>query len=241
MLALYSSVGNGLYVDDAPTSGVGRESLLTLAFSVFFFDYDLDGLFDIFAANGHVADDINAVQPGVTHAQPPHLFRNLDGRRFEEVTDELGTALEEPIVARGGAYADFDNDGDLDVVVSTNDGPVVLYRNDGANQNRFIRVKTIGTRSNRDGIGARVTVTLPGGRALWRFVHTGSSYASQSDTALTFGLGSHHKVESIEVVWPSGQVDEIQELPANHVVWIMEGAGLLAAKPLPPKGSASTP
>jgi hypothetical protein len=241
MLALYNNVGHGLYVDDAPTSEVGRASLLTLAFSVFFFDYDLDGLFDIFAGNGHVADDINAVQPGVTHAQPPHVFRNLDGRRFEEVTAELGPDLEEPMVARGAANGDFDNDGDLDILVNTNNGPAVLFRNDGANQNRFVRVKTIGTRSNRDGIGARVTVTLPGGRAPWRFVHTGSSYASQSDTALTFGLGSHEKAESVEVVWPSGQLDRIGEVPANHVVWIKEGEGLLAAKTLPSKGAAFAP
>lgn len=241
MLALYANVGNGLYLDDAPTSEVGRASVLTLAFAVFFFDYDLDGLFDIFTGNGHVADDINLVQPGVTHAQPPHLFRNVDGRRFEEVTDELGEALEEPVVARGAAQGDLDNDGDLDVVVNVNNGPAVLYRNDGANQNRFVRVKTIGTRSNRDGIGARVTVTRPDGHTQWRLVHTGSSYASQSDTALTFGLGDQHKARSIEVVWPSGEVDRIGEVPANHVVWVKEGEGLLAAKPLPPRGAPFGP
>jgi hypothetical protein len=241
MLALYANVGNGLYVDDAPTSEVGRASLLTLAFSVFFFDFDLDGFLDIFAGNGHVADDINVVQPGVTHAQAPHVFRNLDGQRFEEVTDRLGGALEEPVVARGAAHGDLDNDGDLDVVVNVNNGPAVLYRNDGANQNRFVRVKTIGTESNRDGIGARVTVRRPDGHTQWRLVHTGSSYASQSDTALTFGLGSHHKAESIEVVWPSGQVDTIGPVPANQVVWVKEGEGLLAAKRLPSRGSPFGP
>ena len=241
MLALYANVGNGLYVDDAPTSEVGRASVLTLAFGVFFFDYDLDGLFDIFAGNGHVAADINAVQPGVTHAQPPHLFRNVDGRRFEEVTASLGPALEESMVARGAACGDYDNDGDLDVLVNTNNGLVVLFRNDGANQNRFLRVKTLGTRSNRDGIGARVTVTRPDGHTQWRLVHTGSSYASQSDTALTFGLGPHHKATSIEVVWPSGQVDRIGEVPANHVVWVEEGKGLLAAKTLPERGTPFVP
>jgi hypothetical protein len=241
MIALYDNVGNGLYVDDAPTSEVGRESLLTLAFSVFFFDFDLDGFLDIFAGNGHVADDINVVQPGVTHAQPPHVFRNLDGRRFEEVTHRLGEDLEDPVVARGAAHGDLDNDGDLDVVVNVNGGPAVLYRNDGANQNRFVRVKTIGTRSNRDGIGARVTLRRPDGHTQWRLVHTGSSYASQSDTALTFGLGSQHEAEGIEVVWPSGQVDTIGPVPANHVVWVKEGEGLLAAKALPGKGSPFGP
>jgi hypothetical protein len=240
MLALYSNVGNGLYVDDAPTSAVGRNSLLTLAFSVFFFDYDLDGQLDIFAGNGHVADDINVVQPGVTHAQPPHIFRNLGGGRFEEVTEELGPDLGVPVVARGAANGDFDNDGDLDVLVNVNGGPAVLYRNDGANQNSFVRIKTIGTESNRDGIGARVTVTQPDGHTQWRRVHTGSSYASQSDTSLTFGLGSQHSARSVEVAWPSGRVDRLGEVPANHVVWIKEGEGLLASKALPEKGSAFT-
>jgi hypothetical protein len=241
MIGLYHYEGDGLYVDEAPISTVGRSSFLTLAFGIFFFDYDLDGLFDIFAGNGHVADDIAAVQPTVRHAQPPHVFRNLGGRRFEEVTAELGSAIRRPIVARGAANGDFDNDGDLDVLVSANDGPAVLYRNDGGNQSRFLRVKTIGTRSNRDGIGARVTVTRPDGHRQWRFVHTGSSYCSQSDTALTFGLGDHHRAEAVEVEWPSGEVDRIGPVVANQVVFVQEGSGLLASKTLPPPGQPLVP
>jgi hypothetical protein len=241
MIGLYNNEGDGLYVDDAPINTVGRASFLTLAFGIFFFDYDLDGLYDIFAGNGHVADDISAVQPSVHHAQPPHVFRNQGGRRFEEVTHELGPALQKPVVARGAANGDFDNDGDLDVLVSANNGPAVLYRNDGANTNRFIRVKTIGTRSNRDGIGARVTVTRPDGHTQWRLVHTGSSYCSQSDTALTFGLGGNHRAKSIVVEWPSGEVDRVGPVVANHVVWVKEGEGLLAAKTLPRKGEPFVP
>jgi hypothetical protein len=241
MIGLYHNEGNGLYVDEAPTSTVGRASLLTLAFGIFFFDYDLDGRYDIFAGNGHVADDISAVQPRVTHAQPPHLFHNLGNRRFEEVADKLGAALQRPIVARGAANGDFDNDGDLDILVSTNNGPAYLFRNDGGNRNRFVRVKTIGTRSNRDGIGARVTVTLANGLKPWRFVHTGSSYCSQSDTALTFGLGAQQRVESIEVVWPSGRVDRTGPVVANQVAFIQEGKGLVSAKPLPAKGQPLVP
>jgi hypothetical protein len=241
MIGLYHYEGDGLYVDEAPISTVGRSSFLTLAFGIFFFDYDLDGLFDIFAGNGHVADDISAVQPSVRHAQPPHVFRNLGGRRFEEVTAELGPALERPIVARGAANGDYDNDGDLDVLVSANNGRAVLYINNGANQSRFVRVKTIGTRSNRDGIGARVTVTRPDGHRQWRLVHSGSSYCSQSDTALTFGLGDNHRVESIEVEWPSGQVDRVGPVVANQVVFVEEGRGLLASKTLPPRGTPLVP
>jgi hypothetical protein len=144
-------------------------------------------------------------------------------------------------VGRGAAYGDLDNDGDLDVLVSTNNGPAVLFRNDGGNRSRFVRVKPIGARSNRDGIGAKVTVTLPDGSRLWRLVHTGSSYCSQSDVAVTFGLGSHQRVETIEVAWPSGEVDRTGPVVANRVAFVEEGRGLVSAKVLPAKGQPLVP
>src|SRR5579885_2017479 len=154
MLGLYHNEGNGLFVDEAPRSAVGRASLLSLTFGAFFFDYDLDGWPDIFAANGHIEDEINRVQPKVFYRELPLLFHNLGGGKFENIA-----AFNEPMVARGAAYADFDRDGDLDILVSTNNGPAHLFRNDGGN------------------------------RKHWSMVRSGSSYCSQSDLAQTFGLG----------------------------------------------------
>jgi hypothetical protein len=227
MMALYHNEGNGLFIDEAPTSTLGRASLLTLTFGCFFFDYDLDGWPDIFAANGHVADDISSVQPKVTYAEPPHLFRNLGQKKFEEVTAKMGPDFQKAMVARGAAYADFDNDGDLDVLVTVNNGPARLLRNDGGNQNHWLRVRTQGTISNRDGIGARVTVTLPSGQKIWNVVKTGSSFASQSELPLTFGLGAQTKVAKVEVVWPSGKTDVLADVGANQMITIREGAGVV--------------
>ncbi|MCA1649589.1 MAG: CRTAC1 family protein, partial [Acidobacteria bacterium] len=203
MMALYSNEGTGLFIDDAPTSTIGKASLLTLTFACFFFDVDLDGLLDIFAANGHVSDDISVVQPKVTYAQRPHLFRNLGAKKFAEMSTRLGTAFQQPVVARGAAYGDVDRDGDLDLLITANNGPARLLRNDGGNRNAALRVTTVGTTSNRDGIGARVRATLDSGRKIWSMVKTGSSYCSQSELPLTFGLGQAARVASIEVTWPT--------------------------------------
>jgi hypothetical protein len=229
MMSLYHNEGTGLFIDDAPATTIGQASLLTLAFACFFFDYDLDGLPDIFAANGHVADDITSVQPKVKYAQPPHVFRNLGGRKFEDVGGKLGAALQKAIVGRGAAYADIDNDGDLDLLVTSNNGPAMLLRNDGGNKNGWLRVRTVGGPSNRDGIGAKVTVTQGGGAKAWGVVHTGSSFASQSELPLTFGLGSASKVAKVEVAWPSGKVDSLVAVTANQTITIQEGKGIVPA------------
>jgi hypothetical protein len=226
MMALYHNEGTGLFVDEAPAAGIGQASLLSLTFGAFFFDYDLDGRPDIFAANGHVADDIERVQPRVKYAQPPHVFRNLDGKRFQSMSGSLGPALQQPMVGRGAAAADYDRDGDLDLLVTANAGPARLLRNDGGNRNHWLRVRTVGTKSNRDGIGARVTVGSANGKA-WQLVKTGSSYCSQSELPLTFGLGAATTAQRVEVAWPSGTVDVLEAVPADREITVQEGKGLV--------------
>jgi enediyne biosynthesis protein E4 len=222
MLGLYHNEGNGLFIDEAPSSAVGKASLLTLTFGAFFFDFDLDGWLDILAVGGHLTDDISRVQPQVSYAQSPHLFRNLGGRRFEDMVARVGEHLKRPMVSRGAAYADIDGDGDLDLVITANNAPAVLLRNDGGNGNNWLRVRLVGTKSNRDGIGAKVTVRA-GGHRQTNVVRSGSSYCSQSELPLTFGLGAATAADSIEVVWPSGTVDRIGRTPANRMLILTEG------------------
>ena len=137
MVSLYHNEGRGLFVDEAPRSDVGRDSLLTLGFGCFFFDYDLDGWPDIFIANGHIDSDIERVQPNVKYAMPPHLFRNIGKGNFQEVTKSLGKAFNTPRVGRGAAYADINNDGRLDLLLSTNGGPAYLFLNEATGVRRW--------------------------------------------------------------------------------------------------------
>jgi hypothetical protein len=227
MMALYTNQGNGLFIDDAPSSSIGRSSLLRLTFSCFFFDADLDGLADIFAANGHVADDIAAVQPTIAHAQAPLLFRNLGTKKFEDVSAKVGPAFSKPVVGRGASYGDYDNDGDLDLLITENNGPVRLLRNDDGT-NQMVRVRLIGSSSNRDAIGAKARVVRERGPSPWQMVKTGSSYLSQSELPLTFGLGGSTKVSGIEVVWPTGKTEKVAGADARSIVTIVEGKGITA-------------
>jgi hypothetical protein len=230
MIALYHNEGGGLFVDEAPNSTIGQESMLTLTFACFFFDYDLDGWPDIFAANGHVSDDINTVQAKIKYAEPPHLFRNLGKKKFEHMGVKLGQALQQAAVARGAAYGDFDNDGDLDLLICSNNGPARLLRNNGGNQNNLIRIKLAGTTSNRSAIGAKINVTLGGDEKLFGLVKTGSSFASQSELPVTFGLGKADKVKSIEITWPNGNQQTLTDVAANQEIVIEEGKGIVASK-----------
>jgi enediyne biosynthesis protein E4 len=232
MLSLYHNEGKGLFVDEAPQSAIGRATLLTLGFGCFFFDYDLDGWPDIFVANGHIDPEIQKVQANVKYAMPPHLFRNLGKGKFEEVTNLMGSAFAAPRVGRGAAYGDYNNDGRLDLLLATNAGPVYLFRNEaqpGAAANHSLRIKLVGTKSNRDGIGAVVRLTS-GGETQSEMLRSGSSYLSSSELVLTFGLGTHDKADTLEVRWPSGQVDHLSNMGAGQMITITEAKGVTAAR-----------
>jgi hypothetical protein len=232
MLSLYHNEGKGLFVDEAPRSEIGRASLLTLGFGCFFFDYDLDGWTDVLVANGHIDADIQRVQANVKYAMPPHVFRNDGKGKFQEVTKSLGQAFDSPRVGRGAAYADINNDGRLDLLLSTNGGPVYLFRNEAQGPAAFngsLRIKLIGTKSNRDGIGATVRLTASG-ETQTQMLRSGSSYLSASELVLTFGLAQRDKADAIEIRWPSGQVDRLSNVTAGQTVTFTEGKGITAAR-----------
>ncbi len=219
MVALFHNEGNLLFVDVAPTSDLGRETLLSLTFGAFFFDYDLDGWLDVFLANGHLDPEIERVQPNVRYRQPLQLFANRGGSltRVDEAT--LGD-LVTPIVARGGAYADLDLDGDPDLVVSTNGGPAKLFENRGEHGN-WLKVRLIGTASNRDGVGARVRVTTASA-TVEQTQKIGSSYLSQPETVLTFGLADADAVDEVSVTWPSGKSQVVTQIQAGQTLELIE-------------------
>jgi len=230
MISLYHNEGKGLFVDEAPRSDVGRASLLTLGFGCFFFDYDLDGWPDILVVNGHIDPDIQKVQVNVKYAEPPHLFRNLGKGKFAEVTKSVGAEFALARVGRSAAYADVFNDGRLDVLLSTNGGAVHLFRNvaakgSSASSNHSVRFKLIGTKSNRDGIGAVVRVTSSDGTQM-QMLKSGSSYLAANELVLTFGLGQTSKANAVEIRWPSGQVDKLSNVNAGQTVAVTEDKGV---------------
>jgi hypothetical protein len=228
MVSLYHNEGNGLFVDEAPSSEVGRATLVTLGFGCFFFDYDNDGWPDIFVTDGHIEDQIEKVQKRVSYAEPPHVFRNLGKGKFVETTQSLGPVFAAPKVGRAAAYADVDNDGALDVLLTTNGGRAYLFHNEGV-RSHSLRIKLVGTKSNRDGIGAVITVAS-GSDKQWKMICSGSSYLSQSELVATFGLGKNSEAESVEIKWPSGQTDKLTKVSMGQTITVQEGKGIVASR-----------
>jgi hypothetical protein len=236
MLGLYHNRDGAQFVDVAPRSEVGRASLLAVTWAVFFLDYDLDGFLDLFALNGGT-DESQAMDSRARLSQPPLMLRNRGNGTFENVSTLLGADFNRPIMGRGAAYLDFDGDGDLDVAAVTLNGPAYLFRNDGTSNN-WLQVRLAGSTSNRNGIGASVRVFSASGTQA-QVVRSGSSYASQSDLALTFGLGRDAAVTSVEVTWPSGKIQKVGGIAAKRLVVIDEARGLqLNARPAAPPSPA---
>jgi hypothetical protein len=248
MIGVYRNTGDGFFTNRSAISQIGHPSLQTLAFGLFLFDVDFDRDQDLFVANGHVQPDAEEVTESISYRQPPQLFVNQGGGRFEEFDPEAGTPLARPMVARGAAYGDYDRDGDDDVLLTENGGGAHLLRNDlrraggqeaalpagdraGAG---YLRIKLRGRASNRDGIGAEV-VAVADGKRMYRRVKTGSSYLSQSELAVSFGLGNARRVDSLRVAWPSGQTSRFTDGAAGQEVQVTEGTGQLKRVSSPPE------
>ncbi|MFY9845402.1 MAG: CRTAC1 family protein [Terriglobales bacterium] len=236
MTGLYRLSDGGNYVDVAMPSGVGLASKDKLGFGCVFLDADLDGALDLAVVNGHIDDTVRNVS-GVGYAQPPQLFlnqlsqnqfsQNKGKATFVDVAAEVGGGFSQPKVGRGLAYGDFDRDGDLDLLITTNNGPAYVYRNDLANGNRSIRIRLVGTKSNHDAIGAMVKIFNDTSSQL-RMVKGGSSYLSQSELPITFGMGRRDKVDRLVIEWPSGRTEEYKNLAAGRTYECVEAKGITA-------------
>jgi enediyne biosynthesis protein E4 len=228
---LYRNLGNGIFDDDTFRSKLSYSTFHMSGFGTRFMDYDDDGRQDIFMANGHVLDNIQRYHAGTQYAEPKLMFRNLGNGIFENVSERLGPDFQAARVSRGAAIADFDNDGDLDILVNNNGQSPQLLRNEGGNGNHWLELLLIGTKSNRDGVGARVMVTA-GNAILYEQRKGGMSYQSAQDPRLHFGLGQKNKVDTIEIRWPSGTVTKLSNLSADQILAVKESAGIVG-RPFP--------
>jgi len=224
MTGLYELVGK-TYEDVAAQAGVGLASKNSLGFGCAFLDANLDGWLDLGVANGHIDETVRNIRGNVGYAQPPFLFLNSGNGKFRDVASEIGGRFDQPKVGRGLAYADFDRDGDFDLLLTTNNGPAYLYRNDQLSGNHSIRFRLVGTKSNRDAIGATVRI-VSGGFSQSRMVKSGSSYLSQSELPVTFGLEKRDRVERAVIAWPSGRTEEFTNLAAGRCYECTEGKGV---------------
>ena len=225
MIGLYRPQGRALYEDAAMRAGIGAASRSTLGFGCAFIDVDLDGSLDLVVANGHIDATVRPIRGNVGHAQPPQLFLNQGGGVFRDVA-AASADFAKPKVGRGLAVGDFDRDGDLDVLITTNNGPAHLFRNDTIAGHRSIRVRLIGTKSNRDAIGATVQI-IYGGSSQSRLVKSGSSYLSQSELPVTFGIGRRDRIDRMVIAWPSGRTEEFKNVAAGRAYVCLEGKGFV--------------
>jgi enediyne biosynthesis protein E4 len=225
MTGLYR-LSSGSYVDVALQSGIGLASKDKLGFGCAFLDVNLDGALDLAVVNGHIDDTVRNVN-GAGYAQSPQLFLNNGNGKFVDVAAEAGSGFSQPKVGRGLAYGDFDRDGDLDLLITTNNGPAYLYRTDLTTGNQSVRIRLVGTKSNRDAIGASVKI-FDGTAVQSRLVKSGSSYLSQSELPLTFGLGKRDRVDRLVIEWPSGRTEEYKNLVCGRTYECVEAKGVTA-------------
>jgi len=225
MLGLYRPSGKGVYEDVAIPAGVGLPTKPMLGFGCVFADMDLDGALDLVVANGHIDDTVRNIRGNVGYAQPPQIFLNRGTGIFRDASLDVGPDFTQPRVGRGLAYADFDGDGDLDLLLTTNHGPAYLFRNDQRSGNHSIRFRLHGTQSNRDAIGATAHIEI-GGLAQTRMVKGGSSYLSQSELPLTFGLGKNDHIDRITIQWPNGRTEEYKNLQSGKIYDCVEARGI---------------
>jgi hypothetical protein len=238
MHSLFRGLGGGVFTDVTLASGLGPATLPYVGFGVAFVDVDNDTRRDLTIVNGNVVDNIAEFRSGAKHAQPSLLLRNT-GDRFQSVGGQAGPAFAAETVSRALAKGDIDNDGDLDLLITSNGGAAQLLLNEGGNRNNALLVRTVGgstpltastLRSNRDGIGARLELTA-GGRTFVDQVTSGSSYLAQHDMRVHFGLGAAAKADRLEITWPDGRVDVLENLPVNHVITVREGQGEMRRVP----------
>jgi len=224
MIGFYRQQGAGNFVDVASGNGIGKVSRNTLGFGCIFADMGLDGALDLIAVNGHIDETVRNVR-NVGYAQAPELFINQGRGAFIDVASDVGGGFAKPKVGRGLAYGDFDRDGDVDVLMTTNNGPAYLFRNDQLAGNKSIRFRLTGTKSNHDAIGAVVKVFYSGVSQM-RTVKSGSSYLSQSELPVTFGVGKQDQVERVVIEWPSGKTEEFKKIAAGKEYDCVEGKGI---------------
>jgi len=227
MIGLYRESKPGVYEDVSIQSGIGPASKNSLGFGCVFLDANLDGWLDLAVANGHIDETVRNIRGNVGYAQPPQLFLNSGKGAFRDVAADAGAGFVQSKVGRGVACGDFDRDGDVDLLITTNNGPAFLYRNDQNAGNKSVRFRLVGTKSNRDAIGAEVRVES-GGVTQSRLVKSGSSYLSQSELPVTFGMGKREVVDRVVVLWPSGRTEEFKNIASGKAYECVEGKGISA-------------